>query len=581
MEGLFLSNGLFDTAETLEQYQYSEKIFLNRYFKQFFIMLLTNLSTLILLTIDGLVVGRFVGEDALNSVNLLSPFSFVCAALTMLVATGVNIVLSKAYGLGSEEKKEKLFRAIVLLTVGFTAMLTLVQIPISYLMINGYSVTQKIKDMMRLYAIGLIIANSVSVVSTVCTYVLIASGRVNVLLKLAILESSLNLVLDMVFVSLFKLGILGAGLGTAISCTVRCAAAVILVQKTVKIFPTKKIECRSEMKDILSNGVPSMITRLLLSVTEYTMSIIIAAKGDLEAVTVLSVCVIGDTVASLMSSSFAQAGNSILGMLAGAADWEAANNLGKKILCVSVISVSMLVLIVILLPQMLFGFYDIKEYTAFQLSSVRLYMLQYGMYAAGVYLTSMCIYCEKAKETVAVSIFEAFLLVPVFFVLERLNHNLIFLCYAVCKLVSTVILSAVFKKAIREKVSETKDCPGIHFSFKGSEANEVSEKLYRYLQDNGASGKDAYRLALVCEELGAYAEKNGNAEELHIFLAVKVFEKYIHVFYLDDSEPAILNQKLKATNLILGNYNLIESLASEFTYQNVSGYNNFIMKFDK
>lgn len=54
----------------------------------------------------------------------------------------------------------------------------------------------------------------------------------------------------------------------------------------------------------------------------------------------------------------------------------------------------------------------------------------------------------------------------------------------------------------------------------------------------------------------------------------------LHVFYLDDSGPAILNKKLKGTDLILGNYNLIESIASEFIYQNVSGYNIFIIKFN-
>ena len=102
-----------------------------------------------------------------------------------------------------------------------------------------------------------------------------------------------------------------------------------------------------------------------------------------------------------------------------------------------------------------------------------------------------------------------------------------------------------------------------------------------YLQSNNASGKDAYRLALVCEELGAYAANGENGDKLHIFLSVKIFDEYIRVLYLDDSESAILNKKLTATDLIIGNYNLIESMASEFTYQNVSGFNNFIMKFDR
>ncbi len=580
MEGLFINKGLYDTAETLEQYKYSEKIFFNRYLKQFFVLLATNLSTLVLLTVDGLIVSLFVGKDALNSVNLLSPFTLICGALVQLIAS-VNIVLSKAYGLGSEEKKKRVFRAIVLLTGGFTVAITLLQIPVSYLMINAYSVKQELKDMMQLYIVGIIIANSVSVVSTVCTYILIASGRVKVLLKLAVLESSLNLLLDLLFVSVCKMGILGAGLGTAVSCTVRCVAAVILVQKTVKVFPTEKIECRSEMKDILSNGVPSMITNLMISATGYVMNVLIASRGTLEAVTVISVCSMGCSVANMMSISFVQAGNSIMGLLVGSEDWETVKSMEKKMLRLSSALISAFVLLFVLFPQVMFRIYGISGYSDVQILSVRLYMLKCVPAAVVCNLSNICVYCGAKKEAAATSVLEALLLVPVFFALDYLNHNLIFLCYALCGMVSIFILYTVFNKSIRKKIIKTNDYSGIHFCFKGSEANEVSEKIYHYLQSNGATGKDSYRLALVCEELGAYAEKYGNADQLHIFLAVKIFETYIHVFYLDDSEPAFLNKKLKATNLILGNYNLVESMASEFTYQNVSGYNNFIMKFDR
>lgn len=581
MEDLFFDKGSFDTIRTLEQYQFSDKIFIKRYLKQFFVMLLTNLSTIVLLTVDGLVVGIFVSEDALNSVNLLSPFTLIFGALTLLVAGGVSFVLSKAYGLDSEEKKKKLYRAIVLLTGALTAGITLLQIPVSYLMINAYPVTQIIKDLMRLYAVGVILANSVSVASTVCTYILIASGRVKVLLKLAILESSLHLVLDLLFVAFFNMGVLGAGLGTAISCTVRCAAAVILVQKTVKIFPLEKVECRCEMKDILSNGCPSMATQLMVSTTGYIMNVLIAAKGTLEAVTVISVCAIAGSVMSMIANSFVQARNSIMGLLVGSEDWETVKILIKKTLPLLIVTITALTFLVVLFPQVLFHVYGISDYSDFQLISVRLNMLKYIPFAFICNLSNICVFCGKKKVTIITSVLEALLLVPAFLLLESLNHNLIFLCYALCKLISIIILYVTFKRSIQNKVSETKGYSGIHFSFRGSEANEVSEKLYNYLQRSGTSGKDAYRLALVCEELGAYAEKNGNAEKLHIFLAVKVFETYIHVFYLDDSEPVILNKKLKATNLILGNYNILESLASEFTYQNVSGFNNFIMKFER
>lgn len=581
MERLVLKKGLFNTGETLEQYKYSEKIFIKRYLKQFLIMVLTNLTSIILLTVDGWVVSLFVGKDALNSVNLLTPLTMITGALTLLLSTGVNIVLSKTYGVGSEEKKDKLFRAIVLLTGIFTVGIAALQIPVAYLIINSYPISDEIKNMMSLYAVGLIISGTISVVSTLCTYILIASGQVKKLLKLAILESTLNLILDFLFVACFKMGVFGAGLGTAISCAARCVVSVILVQKSVKIFPTKQIECTDEMKNILSNGVPSMVTQLMISVMGYLMNIIMTVSGNMEAVTVISVCTIGGTVISMLSLSFVQAGNSIIGILIGSEDWEIAKKLNEKILLITVTVVSVLVMIVVIFPQILFRFYNINDYTNFQSISARLYMLAYIPFTVASNLTNMCVYCEKKKVTVITKILEAILLIVMFITLDKINHNLVFLCYALRFIVSGVILSIVLIKALNKKLSETNALNEMHFSFKGSEAIEASEKLFKYLKNNGVSGNDTYRLALVCEELGAYAEKGGNGDELYIFLAVKIFDKHIHVFYLDDGGPSVLNKKLNATNLIMGNYNLIESMASEFTYQNVSGFNNFIMKFDR
>lgn len=215
------------------------------------------------------------------------------------------------------------FRAIVLLTVIFMVGETILQIPISYFMINSYMVDQEIKSMMRLYVIGMIITNTVSVINTVCSYIFIASGKTKILLKLAILESSLHIVFDFLLVVGLNMGVLGAGLGTAISCTIRGIVSIILVQRTLRIFPIAKTDCRTEMKDILFNGFPLMVRQLLISLVAYAINMyIVFCNRDLELVTVISVCAFGGSVAIMLANSFVQASNFIIGILVGSADWE-------------------------------------------------------------------------------------------------------------------------------------------------------------------------------------------------------------------------------------------------------------------
>lgn len=581
MDELFKNYSISDTVDTLEKYKYSGGIFSGKFAKQFFIVLLTNLTTLILLTVDGFVVSRFEGTDALNSVGLFNPFLLVIGAITLILASGVNVVLSKSFGLGSRELIEKIYRAVFILSIVFIIGLTVIQIPVSKIMIGIYAVSPEIKHMMTMYSVGLIIANSVSVVNTVTSYMLIASGHVKNMLKLAILESSLNLILDLVFVALCGMGVMGAGLGTAISCTVRGAVAVVLVQKSLKVFPLKKIECRSEMKDMISNGIPGATIQLMTAITSYAVSNIIVYLGNMEAVTVISVCGIGGSIATMIASSFVQTGNSMVGILMGSEDWEVAKGLGQQILIGCTAAVGAFVLFTILFPQVLFGFYGVKDYSDFQIFSVRLYMLRFVTFAIVRCLSNMCVYCGKKRASILMSVLEAVLLVPTLILLDLVSHDLLFLSYTICGIIASCLLQIILSKTLNRKISEEKNVSRVHFCFDSSDSTDISAKLNEFLLEHDVPGNIAYRIAVVCEELGAYAGKGTKDKNINVFLSIKICEDSILMFYLDDSIPAVIDDKIKGTDLVIGNYHLLEAMSSELTYQNVSGFNNFIIRFDR
>lgn len=56
-------------------------------------MMITNLSNLLLISVDGLVVGNFLGKDAFASVNVFGPVSTFIGAVTCL-ANGVSGMVS-------------------------------------------------------------------------------------------------------------------------------------------------------------------------------------------------------------------------------------------------------------------------------------------------------------------------------------------------------------------------------------------------------------------------------------------------------------------------------------------------------
>lgn len=578
MEKIVFKKTLFDTIEKMEKYKYSSKPLLKNYIKQFFVVFLSNIVTLLLLTIDGLVVSLFVGEDALNSVNLLNPVVLIGGAITVIPAQGVGFVLSKTFGIGSESEIKKTLRASMLLAVVFLIAKPLIQLPITYVMINSYFVSAEIKQLMNLYAIGIIISEAVSVINTIGTYILIASGRVNDLFKLSILECSLNLVLDLLFVPVLNMGVLGAGLATAISCTARGIVTIVIIAKEFNIFSIERIPCKDKIKDILNNGISKGLFLLTSALSKYIITMMFTKFVGIEAITVISVCGIASSLAQMIATSFIQSGSVVIGLFAGSDDWEVASDIAQKIRSFCIFGVSLFVIGTIVFIKVLFSTYGINEYTDFQLLSARLYMFSYIPFGYLLFLQDMCAYCDKKKESTVVSVLNGLLIIPIMYIFQYLNKNLVFLCYGIDYIISTIILSIVVYKEMNKRIIKSKYSNRIHLTFTEKDAIDVSQKLNNFLVKNNAPKRIAYRIALICEELGSYAKNKVNDIDTHIFLSICMSNELMTVLYLDDSEPAIMNKKLTATNLILGNYNLIESVASEFTYQCISGMNNFIIK---
>ena len=61
-------------------------------------MLVNNLSVLLLITVDGLVLGNLVGPEALSAVNIFYPATVLIGVAAVLVSSGAATSISVAMG---------------------------------------------------------------------------------------------------------------------------------------------------------------------------------------------------------------------------------------------------------------------------------------------------------------------------------------------------------------------------------------------------------------------------------------------------------------------------------------------------
>lgn len=112
-----------------------EKFFLNgdltrkKLFSFLPALILTNLSTALLISVDSLVAGNMISADALASISFYSPVANIIGAFTAIISTGSAALI-----------------------------VSLLQIPIVFFIINTYDLSPDMISLMQHYAIGLLIA---------------------------------------------------------------------------------------------------------------------------------------------------------------------------------------------------------------------------------------------------------------------------------------------------------------------------------------------------------------------------------------------------------------------------------------
>lgn len=149
------------------KYRMSGKISLSKMIEFLPATLLTSFSSLLLQSVDGIVVGNFVSEEALSSVSIFSPVSFIAGIVSVLVANGISTCLSVAAGENDREKIGRIKAASRVLTVAAAIALVVLQLSGTLLIISTYGLPENMRRMVWQYAIGMILSGPFGFISTV------------------------------------------------------------------------------------------------------------------------------------------------------------------------------------------------------------------------------------------------------------------------------------------------------------------------------------------------------------------------------------------------------------------------------
>lgn len=178
-------------------------------------------------TADTLIVGNFVGTNALAAVGATGPFVNLLVGLFVGLCSGAGVVIAQSWGAHDPDAVDRQVHTALVLSAAVGALLTVLGLvtaaPMMRLLGTPDEILPDAALYLRIYFLGMI----PQMLYNMGTNILRAIGDSKRPLYFLIAASLVNIVLDVVFIAVFGWGVMGAALATVLS---QVASAVLTLR---------------------------------------------------------------------------------------------------------------------------------------------------------------------------------------------------------------------------------------------------------------------------------------------------------------------------------------------------------------
>lgn len=226
-----------------------------------------NVFQLLYNTVDSIVVGNFMGTQALAAVGSTSMITNLAVFFFNGYATGAGVVISNAYGAGDKERLHTAVETAITSTFIFCVIFTFAGMGSVDFMLRLMDTPDDVFDQAAVYLNIYFAGVSGLLLYNMGSAILRAVGDSKRPLILLIITSILNIFLDLLFVISFHLGIAGVAYATIIAQAVSAVVVLMMLttEKTDFQFVWKDVQINGRafadiMRIGLPNGIQSVIT---------------------------------------------------------------------------------------------------------------------------------------------------------------------------------------------------------------------------------------------------------------------------------------------------------------------------------
>ena len=558
-----------------------------------FASVLASLAQRLATMTDAIVVSNLIGPDAISAINVVTPIITLFPTISLLFGIGGSVLAAKAIGRRDADEANRVFTAALLASFVSSILLTVI-----LFLLTPQIVSLVCPRDSRLFdmAVSFMHIMALSAVPTILCFTLQSfiktDGNPRLVMMAVMSSTTLNLILDVVFIKYFGMGIAGSAWGTIVCFFL--SIAIVLThfrskhnsfhidwsilhshfleqreQSDACIGYAESRQNRSEAQfsilnsqlSIIKEGLPMSINTFMMGVCIFGFNSIVMHTLKEDGMYVWSVCLQLLMVVQLLVAGVNSSIYSIGGLLIGERDMIGLNILIRRVLTYVGLAMLALTLTVEVWPQVfgnLFGGGDSGVADLLH-KALRIFSLLLLPYAILLVLNALYQIIGYRAASIVVSVGQLVVMVLFVWLFAHISPNLLWWGYPASSVaLMTVVLIVTWVMHIRRPeiaaltlIPNNTEGQALNISVRLTHDDVVQtlQEIASFLKSCEVNPSTAYHVQLCCEELlyniVNYAVKK-HPEKHFIDVHIRSTEPMVTVLLKDDGRP--FNPTLLETN---------------------------------
>ncbi|QQO08760.1 MATE family efflux transporter [Breznakiella homolactica] len=363
-------------------------------------------------TVDTVFVSRFVGTDALSSINIVTPVINVIVGLgTMLTAGGSAIVARKMGDRRNREARQD-FTLIVFTAGLFGLVIAIVGLLFLEKIIRGLGASDRLLPYAAEYLSVLLAFSPANMLQVVFASFFVAAGRPGLGMGLGLAAGTVNGVLDFFFMGILGMGIRGAAIATGLGYTIPALGGMIFFLRNrtgILRFVRPRLRFRV-LGESCVNGSSEMVSQLSAAVTTFLFNAAMMRRLGEDGVAAITIIIYSQFLLTTLYIGFSMGVSPVISYNYGSGNTGGLKRIFR--ICTGCITLFSLVIFVLSLcgGPCLAGFFSAEGTPVYLLARTGFRIVPFGFLLCGLNIFASALFTalSNGKVSAAISFLRTF-----------------------------------------------------------------------------------------------------------------------------------------------------------------------------